>query len=63
MKETQNVSCKIDYEANAIYCNYAEREIEKGEVVRTEKIGNSLYDYDKNNNLLGIETLNAVKIY
>lgn len=62
MEEILNVTCKVDYETKGIYCNYAGRQIKKGEVVRTEKISNSLYDYDKDNNLLGIETLNAVKI-
>ena len=61
--KTQNITCKLDYESKAIYCNYVGREIKKGEVVKTKKIRNSLYDYDKDNNLLGIETLNAVKIY
>tara|TARA_Y100000310_G_scaffold345143_2_gene462160 strand:- start:417 stop:656 length:240 start_codon:yes stop_codon:yes gene_type:complete len=54
---------KIEYDkvANAAYI-YVRDKIKDGEVKKSEKLSNDIiFDYDKNNLLLGIEILSARK--
>lgn len=56
--DAQNVTCRYDDTVKAMYCNYRPRS--KGDVAKTVEMCENpltLYDYDKDGNLLGIETL------